>query len=156
MHFLVENGFCFPSRGMNRILIKCLNMIDIIEGPSWQRSYGSWIYNYLRNRYLSPLMLWVLLAPRARCTTLCDKVCQWLATGRWLSPGLPVSSTIKTDRHVITKLWLKMALSTIKQTNRIIEGNSTIRCFLFIKDYLVSQISYFGCPIIQAWVGGSK
>ena len=29
-------------------------------------------------------------------TTLCDKVCQWLATGRWLSP---VSSTNKTDLH---------------------------------------------------------
>jgi hypothetical protein len=31
-------------------------------------------------------------------TTLCDKVCQWLATGRWLSP---VSSTNKTDCHEI-------------------------------------------------------
>ena len=26
-------------------------------------------------------------------TTLCDKVCQWLATGRWCSPSTPVSST---------------------------------------------------------------
>jgi hypothetical protein len=25
-------------------------------------------------------------------TILCDKVCQWLATGRWLSPVPPVSS----------------------------------------------------------------
>ena len=24
-------------------------------------------------------------------TTLCDKVCQWLATGRWFSLGTPVS-----------------------------------------------------------------
>jgi hypothetical protein len=39
---------------------------------------------------------------RTRCTTLCDKVCQWLATGRWFSPGPPVSSTNKTDRHDIT------------------------------------------------------
>jgi hypothetical protein len=30
-------------------------------------------------------------------TTMCDKVCQWLATGRWFSPGTPVSSTNKTD-----------------------------------------------------------
>jgi hypothetical protein len=28
-----------------------------------------------------------------RCTTLCDKVCQWIAKGRWFSPGLPFSST---------------------------------------------------------------
>jgi hypothetical protein len=35
-------------------------------------------------------MLWVRISIRTRCTTLCDKVCQWLATGRWFSPGLPV------------------------------------------------------------------
>jgi hypothetical protein len=38
------------------------------------------------------LMLWVRIAIRARCTTLCDKVSQWLATGRWFSPGPPVST----------------------------------------------------------------
>ena len=26
-------------------------------------------------------------------TTLCDKVCQWLAAGQWFSPSTPVSST---------------------------------------------------------------
>jgi len=36
-------------------------------------------------------------------TTLCDKVCQWLVTGRWLSPGTPVSSTNETDCHDITE-----------------------------------------------------
>jgi len=84
--------------------------------PSWSWSYGSWIYNYLYNQCLSPLM-WVRISIRARCTTLCDKVCQWLATGRWFSPGPPVSSTIKTDRHDITGILLKVALHTIKQTN---------------------------------------
>jgi hypothetical protein len=33
-------------------------------------------------------------------TSLCDKVCQWLATSLWFSPGTPVSSTNKTDRHL--------------------------------------------------------
>jgi hypothetical protein len=47
----------------------------------------SWIFNYLCNQCLSPLMLWVRISIRARCTTLCDKVCQWLATGLWFSPG---------------------------------------------------------------------
>ena len=46
-------------------------------------------------------------------TTLCDKVCQWLAAGRWFSPGNPVSSTNKTDRHDITELLLKVAFNTI-------------------------------------------
>jgi hypothetical protein len=50
-------------------------------------------------------------------TTLCDKVCQWLATGRWFSPGPPVFSTNKTDRHDITEILLKVAFNTIKQTN---------------------------------------
>jgi hypothetical protein len=36
----------------------------------------------------------------------------------WLSPVLPVSSTNKTDRHDITEILLKVALNTIKQTNK--------------------------------------
>ena len=38
----------------------------------------------------------------SRCTQYnitCDQVCQWLATDRWFSPGTPVSSTNKTNRH---------------------------------------------------------
>ena len=35
-------------------------------------------------------------------TTLCDKVCQWLATGWWFSQGTPVPSSNKTERHDIT------------------------------------------------------
>ena len=45
--------------------------------------------------------------------TLCDKVCQRVATGRWISPGTLVSSTNKTDRHNITEISLKVALNTI-------------------------------------------
>jgi hypothetical protein len=79
-------------------------------GPSWPWTYGSWIYNYLCNQYVSPLM-WVWILFRARCTTLCDKVCQWLATGRCFSPGPP-------NRHDITEILLNVALNTIKQTNK--------------------------------------
>ena len=75
----------------------------IIEGPPWPWSDGSWIYNYLCNQCLSPLMLWVRISIRVRCTTLCDKVCQWLVTGEWISPGPPVFSTNKTDCHDILK-----------------------------------------------------
>ena len=63
-------------------------------------------------------MLWSRISIRARCTTLCDKVCQWIATGRWFSPGTPVSSTYKIDRHDIAEILLKVALNTIKQTNK--------------------------------------
>jgi hypothetical protein len=46
-------------------------------------------------------------------TTLCDKICQRLAT------GTPVSSTNKTDRHDIAEILLKVALNSINQTNPV-------------------------------------
>ena len=49
-------------------------------------------------------------------TTLCDKVCQWLVTGRWFSLGTPVSSTNKTDCHDISEILLKVTLNTINLT----------------------------------------
>ena len=52
-------------------------------------------------------------------TTLCDKVCQRLATGRWFSPDTPVSITNKTDHHDITEILLKVALNTINQPTNI-------------------------------------
>jgi hypothetical protein len=95
---------------------------------------GSWIYNYLCNQYLSSLMLCVRISTRVRCTPLCDKVCQWLATGRWFSTDSPVSSTNKTDRHDITEILLKVALNTIKQTNK--------HCFLKYTRYLFTINCY--------------
>ena len=93
-----------------QVIIVIFNMLG---EPSQLWTYGSWIYNYLCNQCLSPLMLWVRISIRVRCTTLCYKVCQWLATGRWFSPGPPFSSTNKTDCHNITEI----SLNTIKQTN---------------------------------------
>jgi hypothetical protein len=66
--------------------IFCMKFQAQFWEQSWSWSYGSWNYNCL---YLSPLMLWVRIPLRVRCTTLCDKVCQWLAAGRWFSPGTP-------------------------------------------------------------------
>ena len=85
-------------------------------GPSWPWSYGSWICNYLCNQCLLPLMLWVWILIRARRTTLCDKVCHWLATGRWFSLGTLISSTNKTNRNDITEILLKIAINTITLT----------------------------------------
>ena len=48
--------------------------------------------------------------PKARCTTLCDKVCQWLAAGLWFSPGPP-----------FLKYCLKVALSTIKPKPNLLQ-----------------------------------
>ena len=38
---------------------------------------------------------------------LCDKVCQWLATGLWISLGTPISA-----RKGVTKIFLKVVLNT--------------------------------------------
>jgi hypothetical protein len=72
------------------------------------------------------LLLAIVLFVLLRCTAsswrivldtaLCDKVCQWLATGRWFSPGTPVSSTNNTDHHDITVILSKVALNTINLT----------------------------------------
>ena len=47
-------------------------------------------------------------------TTLWDKFCQRLSTGRWVSPGTSVCSNNITDRHDITEILLKVAVNTIK------------------------------------------
>jgi hypothetical protein len=71
--------------------------------------------NYRCNQCLSPLMVWDWTPFRQGVldTTLCDKVCKWLATCWWVSP---VSSTNKIDRHDITNILLKVVLNTINQT----------------------------------------
>jgi hypothetical protein len=52
-------------------------------------------------------------------TTVCDKVCQLLATCRLFSVGTQVSFTNKTDRHAIAEILLKVALSTINQAYKL-------------------------------------
>jgi len=82
-------------------------LLWLLDKPPWSWSYGSWIYNYLCNQSLLPLVL-------RRCVldTLSDKVCQWLVTDRWFSSGILVSSTNKTDCHDITEILLKVVLNT--------------------------------------------
>jgi hypothetical protein len=54
----------------------------------------------------------ILLRSGVPDTTLCDKVCQWFATGQWFSP---VFATNKTDHHDLTEILLKVVLNTITQ-----------------------------------------
>ena len=79
----------------------------------------------------------VTISIRARCTTLCDKVCQWLAKGQWFSPGPPVSSTNKTYHHDIAEILLKVALNTIKHQHLFILV-STGYSFMFINVHSIS------------------
>jgi hypothetical protein len=84
-------------------------------------------------------------------TTLCDKVCQWLAVGRWFSPGTPVSSTNKTDRHDInTKA--KYSQSIMIFLNQIVmvvqKYISLLSCFKYIKLYSLLQIHKNKCVYV--------
>ena len=56
------------------------------------------------------------------CTISCDKICQWLASGRWFSL---VSSTIKTEHHDITEILL----------NTITQPLKTYFCYIIMKLY---------------------
>ena len=80
--------------------------------------------------------MWVriLLSQGALDTTLCDEICQWPETGWWFFPGTPVSSTNKTDRHDITEIWLKVALSA---TNLSLNLTFIV---LFILEIFIKQI----------------
>jgi hypothetical protein len=69
--------------------------------------WSHWKYRTTINIYL---MIWFVY-------TSCDQVCQWLATGRWLSLGTPISPANKTDRHDITEILLKVALNAINKPN---------------------------------------
>jgi hypothetical protein len=75
------------SLKMRHMFFYIVNNHVIIKMIFISKTYG--------NQRLSPLMLWVRISIRAKCTTLCDKVCQWLATCRWFSLCPPVSSTNK-------------------------------------------------------------
>ena len=96
-------------------------------------------------------------------TTLCDKVCQWLETCRWFSPGTLVSSSNKTDRHDITEIRMKVALTTIaNQWLALVILHQTSNYFVFILLYnqfnmtwlkLIWQCNIcFSVPVEDPWL----
>jgi hypothetical protein len=115
---------------------------------------SSWIYNYLCNQCLSPLMLWVwiLLRQDVLNAILCDKVCQGHAAGRWFSPGTLDSSTNKTDCHNITEIffgkWHKVPQT---KSNKL---TNYLNLFNFLKlphTHWVAALSHL-CPVSCPWV----
>jgi hypothetical protein len=78
-----------------------------------------------------------------------NKACQWLAAGRWFSPGTPISSTNKTDLHDITEILLKVALNTINQ----IKPNPTCNCISVLHCSLCLKcISMFTIKLLKIYV----
>jgi hypothetical protein len=115
-------------------------------------------------------MFWVRISIRARYTTLCDKVRQWLATCRWFSPEPTVSSTNKADRHDKTEILLKVALNTTKQTNsemshiwkeyltsKIIKQDKSSKYYtLCVEQNTVNFQQYFSFIVAVSCIGGGN
>ena len=123
LHSLVyiRNHVCFCKLTRLHSLIFFIsthNLTGLIKYAKRGRpGHGSMVVGFTTTCAISAYHHWRWVRiPLRRCvlhTTLCDKDCQWLATGRWFSLGNPVSSTNKTDRHDITEILLKVALNTI-------------------------------------------
>jgi hypothetical protein len=71
-------------------------------------------------------------------TTLCNKICQWLATGRWFSPNTPVSSTNATwtkvlswDRHKHDCIDSRIIWSQLKYYSILIASTNWSSPFFF-------------------------
>ena len=94
IHIIIADTVTFYRFSMSKLYflyrfrLLFLVQLLIIGGPSWSWSHGGRIYNYICNQYMLPLTLWVRIPLRrgAFDATLCDKVCQCLAVGRWFSP----------------------------------------------------------------------
>jgi hypothetical protein len=93
----------------------CLTPL-LFDLNDWYCQYrGRMVVTRAVSAYHHWLTLWVRIPLRwgIHDTTLCNKVCQGLAKGRWFSQGSLVSSTNKTDFHDIAEILLKAALNTI-------------------------------------------
>jgi len=113
--------FNFLCSGLWTIVYLCVRLLALYCYVTGIRGRDRMVVGFITTYALSAYhhwCLWVRISIRARCTTVCNKVCQWLATGRWFSPDPPVSSTNKTDRHDIAEILLKVVLNTIKQANK--------------------------------------
>ena len=101
IYYCVYTILCVSRSDMllNAINIYTIILLSLIlyMGLSWPWSFGSWIYNYLCNQCLSPLTLWVRIQLMwgVLQTTLYDKFCQLLVTGRGFLQVLQFPPPIK-------------------------------------------------------------
>jgi hypothetical protein len=72
-----------------------------------------------------------------------SKACQWLTTGRWFSPGTPVSSTNKTDRHNVTEILLKVELNTMNHKTKQKVRKLLSFLIMYLDRFIIIYISCF-------------
>jgi hypothetical protein len=85
-------------------------------------------------------------------TTLCDKICQCLATGRWFSLCTPVSSTNKTNHHDITEILLKVASHVYHKILYLEFQNFVLMCFILMVRFMVFNATFNNISVISWWL----
>jgi hypothetical protein len=76
--------------------------------------------HYFVNTSITATCMWVEVSHALQ-------VCQWLAVCRWFSPGIPISSTTKTDRSEKNEILLKMAINQTKNKRKL---SPTLGCVM--------------------------
>ena len=104
----------YISQSIRTVLLVCLSFVWLLSSYSYRGCRGrdrmgvgftiSYAYHHKSWKFESRSWRGVL------DTILCDRICQWLATGRWFYLGTAVSSSNKTDRHDISEILLKVAV----------------------------------------------
>ena len=99
LNYLIQTQHPFGIRGLrgrHRMVVRFTNTCAISAYHHWRCEFHSRTWRGVLD------------------TTLCDKVCQWLATGKWFSRVLRFPQQIRIVRHDITEILLKVALNTNK------------------------------------------
>ena len=115
------------SMALMYLCVRCVRFSTVLECPGGSMSQVVGLPNNSYNSITNTA--WVrarLCKYKQKCTGLAaasDKAYQLLAHGRWLSPGIPASSTIKTGRHYIAEIF---AESGIKHKNQSINQSTLL------------------------------
>ena len=98
----------------NNLNIGHCSLLRKYLAPSWPWSHGSWIYNYKCTYTISAYHHWSEFESRSGRSV--QHYVIKIYDRSVVFSGYSGCSTNKIDRHDITKILLKVALSTIKQT----------------------------------------
>jgi hypothetical protein len=87
----------------------------------------------------------------ARCTTLCDKVCQWLSTDRWFSSGYSVLGYL---RMILWKISTAISIKHRILATFNIKKNSILTACMplkFVMSNSYKSVYWFGMCEIVCW-----
>ena len=102
---------CLRGAGLGFVISLAFSNFTLffqMRGPSW--SFGSWIYNYMCDKCLSPLTLWVRIP---LMYSIHDYVLKFVSAWRQVGGILRCPPPVKLTATIKLKKLLKVALNTI-------------------------------------------